>query len=108
MGKPRQGTLKQKQHLQQARDARGTRGDTEKENTNPLPISYPPPSPKSAAVKYHRHRAHAAEAENAQLKQDLKNSARREKRHKKKISDLQNKVKDAEKELEDATAHGEA
>ncbi|KAJ7784853.1 hypothetical protein DFH07DRAFT_763466 [Mycena maculata] len=88
---------KQTRHMQKMRDARGT---AQKEN---IPLS-----PKSRAIETQKHRADAAEAENDKLKQDKKNSARRERRHKKKIADLKQKTKEAEDKLKKAIAYGEA
>ncbi|KAK7059563.1 hypothetical protein R3P38DRAFT_2758982 [Favolaschia claudopus] len=103
MTKPRKGqSHKQKRQLKKAQDASvAARSDGQKENESIL-------SPSSKAAHYYRRRADAAEAENVRLKKEQKKSTRRERRHKKQISDLKNQVKAAEKELQDAVAHGEA
>ncbi|KAJ7902286.1 hypothetical protein B0H13DRAFT_2275018 [Mycena leptocephala] len=104
--------LKQRRHMQKMRDARVTPKSTGKENE---PNSQSSLSPKSRAIQDHKHRADAAEIsekkiirENEQLKREHKNSARREKRHRQKINKLKQRVKEAEDELQKATAHGEA
>ncbi|KAJ7502570.1 hypothetical protein B0H11DRAFT_2274704 [Mycena galericulata] len=104
--------LKQRRHMQKMRDARGEPKNAEKENK---PNSQSSLSPKSRAIQNHKRRADAAEIsekkiirENEQLKREQKNSARREKRHRQKINKLKQRVKEAEDELQKATAHGEA
>ncbi|KAK6988526.1 hypothetical protein R3P38DRAFT_2804570 [Favolaschia claudopus] len=103
MTKPREGrSRKQTTQLKAARAAAvAARSAPQKENLAPL-------SPSTKAAHHHQRRADAAEAEIARLKQKQKNAARRERRQKKKNADLNARLKAAEKDLQDAVAHGEA
>ncbi|KAJ7215067.1 hypothetical protein GGX14DRAFT_392325 [Mycena pura] len=104
--------LKQRRHMQRMRDARGAPKNAGKENE---PNFQPSLSLKSRAIQDLKRRADAAEIsekkiirENEQLKREQKKAARREKRHRQKINNLKQRVKEAEDEFQKATAHGEA
>jgi chromosome segregation ATPase len=109
MGRQNKGlSLSKKKQLREACNAHETFSNTGKENTNPSTPWQLVLSPKSRQIQRHKQRADAAEAENQKLKHEQKNAARREKRHKQKISKLEQEIKEAEDELSKATAHGEA
>jgi chromosome segregation ATPase len=96
---PKSGkSRKQAKHLKKARDAR------RKENIPNRPLSQPPLSPKSHALADNVRLV----SEIKQLEKEKKNAARREKRLRKKITDLNAKTQEAQEELRKATAHSEA
>ncbi|KAJ7731851.1 hypothetical protein B0H16DRAFT_1770785 [Mycena metata] len=98
---PKSGTglsRKQKTQRRQALEARN------KENVPGGSLPQPPLSPKSHALADNVR----LQAEVKQMKKEKKNAARRENRLKKKNADLKNKVEEAQKQLNEATAHGEA
>ncbi|KAK7017581.1 hypothetical protein R3P38DRAFT_3201051 [Favolaschia claudopus] len=110
MGRLRKGSSRKQKAQRQAASEAGitARSKAQKENLSP-------PSPSTRGIDEHKRRTAAAEAESARLrrehenlKKDKKNSARRERRHRKKIADLQNKIKAAQDELKESLAHGEA